>query len=335
MSVVIPTLDQPAYLLETLASVFAQTWTDREIIVVDDGSGPGTRSALEPCFDRIRYLWQPNAGQSAARNRGAREATGEFLAFLDHDDLWEPTYLETALGYLDAHPGVGLVSVAMRTILADGTRTPRIARKRSPGDRFSTRTLLEGDVGTLVNPVVRRDAFLAAGGYDTEIHGPEDCDLWIRLSFSVEMRHVHEPLLLYRVHPGNTSRELRGNAENWIKILDKLERQHPDFVAENRALVLRERAKHLIRLGREQLRRADAAPGGARSARRTFREAVRLDPGRWKARLYWLLSWVPGIGGLYAAWRRVELPLHERFKRTRLATRVRDWRYAPRGGPRR
>jgi glycosyltransferase involved in cell wall biosynthesis len=77
-------------LLQAVESVLAQTYDDYELIVVDDGSGPETRKALEPFMDRIRYIYQENAGPSAARNHGIKESDGELVAFLDHDDLWLP-----------------------------------------------------------------------------------------------------------------------------------------------------------------------------------------------------------------------------------------------------
>ncbi len=332
VTVVIPAYDRPEFLLEGLDSVFGQTFTDHEIVVVDDGSGPGLRRALEPILGRIRYVAQANAGQSSARNRGAREARGRYLAFLDDDDRWDPDYLTATVGFLNTHPDVGVVAPAVRMTDASGRPTPRVARKKSPGDRYTTRTLLQGDVGTIINPVVRRDAFFAAGGYDTSIHGPEDCDLWIRLSFITELAHLPVPLLLYRLHPGNASRDMLTNAEEWLRILDKLDREHPDFVAGNRGLVRRCRAKQYLRLGREHLRRGAEDREHTARARRALGRSIAHDPFRPRAYLYAALASWPGTGSLYARLRLKELAWRERLQTTRLVAWLTDRRYGKLSG---
>lgn len=326
-SVVIPTYDQPAYLLEALESVFAQTRPADEIIVVDDGSGPDTRAALEPLLGRLRYVRQANAGQAAARNRGAREAGGDVLAFLDHDDRWEPDYLATGLAYLDAHPDVGVLAMGQRLITAAGEKTSRVIRKKTPGPRYTTRSLLAGDVGTIVNPLVRRAAFESVGGYDVSIHGPEDCDLWLRLSLVTEIHQLPEPRLLYRVHPANTSKDMLTNAREWLRLLDKLERAHPEVPRAYGRLWRRNRGKQWLRLGREALRRATVQPEMRGEALDALRRSVRCWPWRGKPWLYLALASLPGVGAVYAGWRRRELALRDRFLRTRLFARLTDWRY--------
>jgi glycosyltransferase involved in cell wall biosynthesis len=319
--VVIPAFNQPGFLAEAIRSVLDQTYRDFEIVVVDDGSRPETRAAIEPFPPVLRYFYQANQGQSAARNRGAREARGELLAFLDHDDRWEKAYLAAAVDYLESHPEVGVVAQAVRTMKADGSQTPRIVRKRSEGPRYSTRSLLEGDVGTVVNPVVRRSVFLSSGGYDGSIHGPEDCDLWIRLSFLTEMHFLPEPNLLYRVHPSNASRAHLDNARNWLKILDKLERDHPDFVEEHRRLVNRYRSKQLVRFGRQCL--GEAKDGSRRrEAREALARAIVLDPVSFRGYLYAVLAAIPGAGPLFGWWRRFELAARERLRMTALWVRL-------------
>ena len=104
VSVVIPTYNQPAFLREALASVFAQTFGDFEIIVVNDGSTDDTGEQLEQYGDRIRVITQENQGIGRARNRGMDAATGRYIAFLDHDDLWHPAKLESQVAYMREHP---------------------------------------------------------------------------------------------------------------------------------------------------------------------------------------------------------------------------------------
>ena len=289
--------------------MFGQTLQDYEVIVVDDGSTDGTRKFLEPYLPRLRYLFQHHAGPSAARNRGAELAGGKYLAFLDSDDCWEPNYLARTIDYLEAHPQVGLLATSRRVIRADGELTRQVVDKRSPGPIFTTRSLLAGDVGTIINPVIRRPVFIAAGGYDTSMGQAEDSDLWIRLSFLTEMRHLPEPLLRYRTHAGNLSSDVLANARAWLRLLEKLGKDHPDFVALHPVLVQRAWAAQSLRIGRELIMQSAANRQLLAEARQVFRRAVRLDPRQPRAYVYLAVSWLPGASVLYPRWRRKELAM--------------------------
>ena len=110
VSVIVPTYNRREWLCEAIDSILAQTYGDLEVIVIDDGSTDGTGGALRERYgDRIRYRWYGNAGVSAARNRGIELARGEFVAFLDSDDLWLEPKVEKQVHYLDEHPEVGAV----------------------------------------------------------------------------------------------------------------------------------------------------------------------------------------------------------------------------------
>jgi glycosyltransferase involved in cell wall biosynthesis len=104
VSVIVPTYNQPAYLVQALDSVFAQTFRDFEIIVINDGSTDNTHQVLEQYGDRIRVLNQENQGIGRARNRGMDNAVGRYIAFLDHDDLWHPLKLQMQVAYMQEHP---------------------------------------------------------------------------------------------------------------------------------------------------------------------------------------------------------------------------------------
>src|ERR1044071_9954613 len=111
VSVVIPTYKHPRYILETLDCVFQQTFTDLEVIVVNDGSPDNTADLLKPLAEsgRIKYIEQANAGQAVARNRGIERATGQYVAILDDDDLWPADKIEWQVRELQSHPEAALV----------------------------------------------------------------------------------------------------------------------------------------------------------------------------------------------------------------------------------
>ena len=305
VSVVIPTYNRAGLVGHAIESALAQSFADREIVVVDDGSTDGTMAALARFGSKIRVVRQENGGEAAARNRGIREASGTWVAFLDSDDLWEPDALERLVQASAAHPGAGLVAMKARAILADGTRTARVHGKKSPGPSFTTRSLLWGDAGGVLMPMVRRDLLLAEGGFDESLRQATDCDMWLRLSFRTEMIALDAPLLLCRVHPENASADKTVNAAMWLRILDKLARAEPEWVAANPWTYRRALGKERLRLGRERLAAWDGSRAGLAFAREALRGSVAAFPFFARAWLYLLWSVVAPRG--YAAWRRVEM----------------------------
>ena len=121
VSVIIPTFNRASLVVETLQTALDQTFGDREIIVVDDGSTDDTRDRLQPYLDRITYIHQQNAGVNAARNRGLQHASGEYIALLDSDDLWQPFLLELFVNVLDRNPEVGFVYSDFSVLKPDGS----------------------------------------------------------------------------------------------------------------------------------------------------------------------------------------------------------------------
>jgi len=302
----VPAWNSARFLPSTLDSVYAQRVPADEILVIDDGSTDDTATVVGR-HPKVRYVRQDNAGPSAARNHGARLARGSLLAFLDADDRWEPEYLERTVDHLGRHPAVGLVMPAVRYITADGRPTSHVRRKRHPGDRYTFASLLTGDAGTIVNPVIRREPFRAVGGYDESMRTAEDCDLWIRLAAVTELAYLPEPLLLYRVHPGSLSGNVLANARAWLHLLDKIERDQPALAREHRPLLVRARGKEMLRLGRELLARSSDDPTALSEARAALRESSRLGGRRGKALLYRALAAVPPLARAYGSWRRAEL----------------------------
>jgi glycosyltransferase involved in cell wall biosynthesis len=201
VSVVIPTYNRAKLLAEALASVKAQTRPPLEIIVVDDGSTDGTRALLEAMGEKVRPIFQANHGAAAARNRGIEAARGDWIAFLDSDDLWEPRKLEAQARALAADPTCRLAIVDSRAVDLEGRPIPR--RPRSLHAGTVTAALFRS---TFVHtPAVLVEAALlrALGGFDPTLRVAEDYDLWLRASLHTPFALVSEPLFIRRVHAGS------------------------------------------------------------------------------------------------------------------------------------
>ncbi len=306
-SVVIPTYNRARFVLDAVRSVLDQTDRDFELIVVDDGSRDATPDVLRPCLERLRYIRQDNRGMASARNHGIREARGRYVALLDSDDRWEPLLLERVRRAFERHPDAGAVFVAEREIDEAGRLLPGVHTKRTPGDRFTTAGLIGRDtrVGSGRPAVARRSLFDEAGFYDETLEGAWDCDLWIRHSFHTAMYLVPEPLVQRRIHTGGFSRAQDKDARGWLAILDRVEREHPEFAREHRRLMRRVRGKNRLRLGRELLVRSSSEPVLVAESRRQLLRAIGQYPWFPRAWLYLAWSFVAPAG--YASWRRSEL----------------------------
>jgi hypothetical protein len=307
-SIVISSYNRAALLVEAVDSALAQTRTDYEVIVVDDGSTDETRKAMAIYGDRIRYIHQENGGLAAARNRGIQASRGEFVAFLDSDDLLDPPFLERVWATFQEHPECGAVFVAERVFVNRDDPPGRVHSKRTPGVHFTSAGLVSRDtgVGSGRPPVIRRHLLERLGGFSETIRCAVDCEMWIRYSFHVPMVLLPEPSIRRRIHPGNLSANRAQDARDWLQIMDWLRREQPEFVNENTDIYRRTLAKQHTRLGRELLAQGGGDPGRLQEARHHLLSAIRTYPygGR---RPYIYLFWALVAPGTYATWRRREI----------------------------
>jgi GT2 family glycosyltransferase len=207
VSVVIPAYNAREYIGATLDSALNQDFDSFEIIVVDDGSADGTHTIVEKYRDRgIVLVRQSNAGLGAARNRGLSVARGEFVALLDSDDLWEPDYLRTMVGFLELNPRV---SIAFSDTLFFGVS--KFAGRRFQEVYPPCPPITFAKVAGLISHVsvaatLRREVFTRVGVFDEHMLGTEDFDLWLRaLHAGCRIEPVSKVLVHYRRHASSLS----------------------------------------------------------------------------------------------------------------------------------
>ena len=220
VGVVVPAYNAGRFLADTLRSVAAQTRPADRVVVVDDGSTDDT-AAVAAQFAHVNLVRQANAGVGAARNRGVREITTDWVAFLDADDLWHPEKLQLQL---EAARESGADSIFCGLDLIDAEGAP-VSSPPSPAPSFSIEDLLlhaqtipQGTSSTLL---VRRATFDAAGGYDEGLATMADWDLLIRLRERSEFAHVSRSLVSYRRYAGSMSRSVAMLDRESRLVLDK------------------------------------------------------------------------------------------------------------------
>ena len=221
VSVVIPAYNAMSYLPETLESVFMQTFTDLEVLIIDDGSLDHIAQWFSEVTDpRVKLMKQENQGVSAARNTGIAHTQGEYVAFLDADDLWKPTKLEKQVRCLENKPAVGLVYTW--TVLVDerGNPTGRVMASHVEGDVWEQ--IIENDMIRNVSSVmVRRCCFETVGVFDPSLAFAEDRDMWSRIAFRYPFAVVKEPLICYREHANGASKNRQKMFQGIRTVIEK------------------------------------------------------------------------------------------------------------------
>lgn len=214
VSVVVPTYNCGRFLSDALDSVLRQSYTNREVIVVDDGSTDDSLEVLKAYCDRVRpdrvqIVTQQNLGVSAARNAGIQQSRGELIAFLDADDLWHPEKLARQVP-LFANPAVGLVYCAVEYV-DEGLRPLGTNFTGRRGRVLREIALLRGTVVLAggSTAVVRRACFDKVGRFDREMSTAADWDMWRRIACFWEVDVVREPLMLYRMRPASMHRDVQ------------------------------------------------------------------------------------------------------------------------------
>ncbi len=300
VSVIIPAYNVAPYIGETLDSVFSQTFADYEVIVINDGS-PDTEELereLTRFSDRVNYIKQENRGASAARNAGLHAARGEFVAFLDADDLWLPNYLDEQIKFI-LKRNCDLVC-ADAEVFSDGSHKAETYMEslmaNAPPTADVTFIGLLSDEQSLITSgvVVCRERVFEVGLFDEALRNSQDFDLWLRLARNgTRMAYRRRALLRYRSRDNSLSGDEVNVHRRELRVLEKVEREYdlsPAERAEVGSVIESRRAVLEFELGklylaRGEFTRARESFGKANRLRRSLRTRVALWSSRIAPRL--------------------------------------------------
>jgi glycosyltransferase involved in cell wall biosynthesis len=266
VSVIIPVYKVEKYIADTVKSVLDQTYKNFELLIVDDGSPD---RSIEICQqfadDRIQIIRQENRGVCAARNKGIRHSQGEYLAFLDADDLWLPEKLEKHVKHLENSPSVG-VSFSCSAFIDQAGQPLGIYQTSKLEDITAPYILYRNPIGNGSTPVIRREVLedikfqddlygtMEDCYFDERLRHKEDVECWLRIALQTkwEIKGISEALTLYRVNSGGASANLHKQLEDLEKLLEKTRSYAPELVERwgnpARAYELRKLARWAVRL---------------------------------------------------------------------------------------
>jgi glycosyltransferase involved in cell wall biosynthesis len=305
VSVIIPTHNRAEWLPACVDSVRASQTSDVEIIVVDDGSTDGTDRVVPGIGADVRYIWQTNAGPAAARNRGAREARGRYLAFLDSDDRWLPEAPQRLIEFMELNPEL---AVGFGDVLVGNSRDGYKSKFALPDhdefwelphqqDRGSFRVpemrpffhcMVRCNQVHISAAIARKSAFEAVGGYDEALRGAADWDLWLRLAARFPFVFSSSAVSTYEKHVGNMSRDSDHMWGDFVAVLGKVLRQEPNLTEDDRACVQARLAEVMYEWTYFAFDR-----GELDLARRRSSDYFKQHGADRRVLLYWCASWLP------------------------------------------
>ena len=292
VSVIIPTYNSATFLPETIESVLAQTYEDYEIIVVDDGSTDSTKEVLDPYSDKIKYIYQQNHGAGSARNTGIKHSQGEYIAFLDADDIWLPEKLHIQANYLDNNPEIAMVYSQSLRISVGGKSLSKKSRDRNlPSGEVFNKLFLRNFILTCTAVMVRKRVLNTIGLFNESLITSEDWDLWLRIAREFKVSGIGKYLCKRR----QLSESLSRNREIVYKSRRLVIEQHyKSSQGSDRpiapALYKKALARLLYRVGNLHL-----AQGDKKKALEKFSLSLRYSPLNHLALRYYFITYIKQV----------------------------------------
>jgi glycosyltransferase involved in cell wall biosynthesis len=296
-SVVIPSFNSAPVAGRAIESVLSQTCRDFDVVVVDDGSADSTADVLRSYRGRIQCIHQANSGAAAARNRGIAASDGQYVAFLDADDIWYPHKLGEIEKAIAAHPGAGLFYSDYKAVTGEG-RPLRVERCRHVVGQGYGFLLLHNFMQTST-VVCKRECFDACGLFHEAFRRREDWDMWLRIARRFSLVHVPSVLGEYTLEP------LRQDC-SCIETLEHRQIIDRAFLADSTLSPGRRRQVQARLAYMEGV--AHLRYGRVNEALRCMRDSIRGEPLRLRTHVYWALA-AGGLATHLPRWLRIRLRL--------------------------
>ncbi|MEW6620095.1 MAG: glycosyltransferase, partial [bacterium] len=233
ISIIIPTYNAENFLPQAINSVVEQTYQDIEIIVVDDGSTDNTKRIIEPFMDKIYYIYKDNGGSASARNVGIKSAKGEYIAFLDADDIWLPQKLELQINLFRQCQEIDWIHTNLMLIDESGN----IIGVRRVSDTLSGnifKTLFMENWVLTSSVMVKKDCFKMIGMFDEALSRTEDYDFWLRLAHHYKCGYLEQPLVKYRIHPTQKIKKIDRLFFDEKAIIEKTIQNFPEIAGKSK-----------------------------------------------------------------------------------------------------
>ncbi|MDJ0701850.1 MAG: glycosyltransferase [Leptolyngbyaceae cyanobacterium MO_188.B28] len=228
ISVIIPVFNGERTIQETVESVLNQTFSDFELIIINDGSQDKTLTIVQEFNDsRISIFSYQNAGLAASRNRGIENATGEYISFIDADDLWTSDKLEAQYHALQSNPDAA-VAYSWTNCIDEQSQFLRRGYYLSFSGEVCQYLLLTNFLENGSNPLIRHQALKTVGGFDESLKSSEDWEMYLRLAFKYSFVAVSSPQILYRISVGSMSTNTAKMEVETVKVIDRVFNQAPE-----------------------------------------------------------------------------------------------------------
>jgi glycosyltransferase involved in cell wall biosynthesis len=219
-SIIIPNYNHAHYVSEAINSVLNQTYTDYEVIVVDDGSKDNSREVIDSFGYKIRTIYQQNQGLSAARNTGIHAALGRYIGVLDADDMYEPNFLETLVSALERQPEAGGIYCGYRFVDDLNNPLPQVEAREVPSEKLYW-ALVDGNFLVPESMFVRKQCYDMVGPFDTSLRALEDLDMWLRITSQFKVIYTTKVLTRHRILPGSMSTDPTRQFQNRLSVVKK------------------------------------------------------------------------------------------------------------------
>lgn len=226
VSAIIPCYNAAKFLPEAIESVISQTYDNIEIIVVNDGSTDGTDQVVCPYLDKIQYVKQANAGPAAARNNGISHANGEYIAFLDADDLWRADKIQKQIEIIDTCTDIAMVYSKFENFCNDTGEKLSVMPDSTPSGLLFD-LILQKNIIALPSVLLRKSKIIEVGGFDESLATAEDTNLWLKIAYNYPIQAVPEVLFFRRMHRGNISSRV-DIAVGTLDNLDLIVKKYPN-----------------------------------------------------------------------------------------------------------